>query len=196
MGENLSWLSSLLTGIFGENRLGRVLQLAFIATILIVAFGIWDSLTGDFTLRRTEKRIGLLADLYDLEQDGITNSQQLGVLYEELAAELERYEPTLVSIPPEIATPNLWQFIGGFGLWVLIGVIITLGRDPNKAVTLVAALIIGLIFGALGAVVPDTNETGTNIVLGFVAQFLFIAALLLLQRRSQKPSKVPATPRS
>jgi hypothetical protein len=174
MGEIAKWITTLLSSVFGENRIGRILALLFLIIAVIAAVGIWDSMTGDFSLRQTEKKINLLITLQDLEAKGIDNSPTLKPIYEKLAKELENYGPRFLSISFDVATPNTWQLIGGLFVWVIMGLIFGLGKSLNKGNTLIGVIVLGAIGAIVGTIVPDADDVFVNILFGMGAQIVLL----------------------
>lgn len=168
-----------------SNGGGKLFTVVVIIIVIFIGFILWDSATGDFTLRATEKKITLLSNLYRLEQDGITNSPELSPLYQEMVQEVQGYRPALSTLSANNVSPNLVQFLGGVFVWFAMAVMILLTNSTtNKGATFIVAIVVGAVFGFLGTLIPDSQDTLTNFIIGIMVQFGIVGLFLLWQKVS------------
>jgi hypothetical protein len=190
VGDIVKELVQLVSGIFGEQRWGKLFTVAIIIISIFAVFIFWDSATGDFTLRATEKKIALLSDLYKLEQDGIMNSAELSPLYQKLVQELQGYKPALSTLSATSISPDLMQFLGGVVVWVVMALMILFTNSTtNKGATFIVAIVVGVILGFLGTLTPDNSDNLANFMTGIGVQFGVIGLIVIWQK--MKSGKKP-----
>jgi hypothetical protein len=185
-----------LKDILGETRSGRITFLALIIVLPISGVVLWDILTGDFSLRRLEKRIHLLRDLHELENEGIANSV-MGEVHQNLVNELRDYGTLNVSLESIVPIGfNLFQFLGGFFLWFIVALVAIFSKDTKNRISIAAiALVVGIILSVLYAIfVPDTSPWGDFLIV-FFGQIAFVWILIQAsnwRRRRQQSTAAEA----
>lgn len=191
MSNNLfSSVADWLTSIFGDSRLSKVLASIFALFLIGVGVLLWDSITGDFTLRRLETQIRLLSELQELEEADIASSTELNPIYEKLSKELEGYDPHFVTMPQNFTiyfNANFWQMIGGSIIWLFLTLYFWISNNQSIGIA-AAAMLFAIMMGFASMLIPDSPNNWINSGVAFGIQIIIV---ILIAIRGSRINKKP-----
>ena len=172
--------------LFLEFNLRRLLQWMFLAFIIVLAANFSERMTGYFFFRSMEKKVSLLKDLQALDQSGINQNQELSAIYHQTIVELSDHKVETPRLPNLPQSERLWLFISGSSFFFLLSIIFLLQKE--KKFYVYAPLILGLIFGCIGAALPIAFNPWLN-YLGFPILQMFLLMLLGFLSRKRKATQ-------
>lgn len=176
----------------------RVIYILLIATLAVVSFALFEWYTAYFRLARLEKSSEILQTLVEIEAKVVTANPKLVQVYGDLSAELEESTyprhmgmPEMGSMQPP---PWAWiaKFLAGAFLWWCCVLLIPsqLRNDPGdeKLLALVGLLVLGVIGGGLGLLVPSFFWPWVNLGLYPIISFYVGLVLLAILSPPDQPS--------
>ncbi|MBX3084384.1 MAG: hypothetical protein KF716_22295 [Anaerolineae bacterium] len=203
MNDVFQIFGNAITKIFPENRIGQIALLIVVATIAIGCGWAWNSLTGDFTLRRLEKQISLLKELNELNQANVSQSTELQPIYTRLTAELRDYNPSL-QVPNDIlSNPRFLQFFGAGWIWFTMAFFMIFIGNPKlrerlklAAGTFIAGLLIALGYVAIYSALGILGLQPSNSILDFIIPTMLLIVLLglFVHLSNKRVPNAPITP--
>lgn len=166
--------------IFGDTVLARIAGLGLFIVIIGSTALVWNSLTGDFTLRRIEGQINLLSQLHELDKDDIGSNSELDIIYTQLVDQLREYNPNVVPVTYSAGLQNInsYHVAGGMGIWLWFALFFARASGCQT-------IIISIIFGIISSIfvnifVPPSYNTVLDVVLGVIFQFLVLVCFALI----------------
>lgn len=169
--------------LFLEFNLRRLLQWVFLAVIIVSATVFGERITGYFFFRSMEKKVALLKELHSLDQSGVKQNEELGVIYQQTVDELSGHKVEPASLPNLPTSERLWRFIGGAWFFLLLSVIFFFSKQKSHYIYI--PVLLGCFFGIIGALLPIVITPWINFI-GFpIVQVLLISAMGLAARRKK-----------
>ncbi len=153
--EGLSVVEKLLQD-FSAKKLGALV--VSLVTILVVVL-VFEEVTGYFHWKRLAQGVDLLSNLTEIQKSGaLEGDDQLRDMYTALSQEVK--EVVVGELPTD--GPNLlvlWKGLAGAAPWLLIALwVVWFYLKKKKKPTMIGVilpLVCGLVFGALGTLLPD-----------------------------------------
>jgi hypothetical protein len=169
----------------------RLVFLVILLLMVATAIWLWESNTGQMRLTRIERTISILNSIKDLQEHPVMKSDStlqstLSALKDDLKKFTERK-----SQPPFWSLINItWQkaFAGGF-LWLLFSLIYFSSLRTKKQSdfhALIGCLFLAVVFGCIGALLPDFIFPWLNFIAYPVANFILVVALSLWWQARKK----------
>lgn len=193
MSEMLKAIVSSVLGLFKEEfDVRRLLLLPAVVIILIVALLVLDSVTGFLFFINMERKVAILNELHSLAQDGITQDPELSPIFQKMVAELAAYKPVSLSIPRISAITEIpgledfLKFLSGAFLPLAVAVDAYFRREQRKEEwkhTVVGGLVLALVFGFIGILLPTFYRPWVN-YLGYpILQVVLILGITKLTKK-------------
>jgi len=175
----------------------RLISFLFLVAIFIGGITFFESYTNYFEMKKIEKQIDLLNQISEIETEGILKKDpELKSIYDSIKKNLTE----LTSSPPVeiVAKPFIpqwaWKFLAGAFLWWLFSVAYIPGTRRGEKESLnafIGLLIVGVIFGAVGAFLPDRIGKLAIYLFYPIGHFLLVCFLILtvqaiIKRKKQR----------
>jgi hypothetical protein len=158
---------------------GVLFWFVFLPIIIILLTLAYEDLTNGFFLSKVERKTALLKQLYELEHEGITHSDNLSTTYSKTLAELNSYS---------IERPAMFRFLNHrltlafstgmpLGLLIVLAVAFTKSRKDKTGVKVASAFGIGIALagGAIALIITAVSNLliGVSIVVAIQAGLVF-----------------------
>lgn len=167
---------SSLEALFLQFNFRRLLFWIFVISLAITTIISVENTTGYAYFSRMERKVSILKDLNELAQDGITSNQELSPIYHDTVSELETYQIKPLSFSQFLSslnslTLNIPEEFGKFISGGLLGFMVAIAGwvDRKKggeewSSTFFGGLILGIIFGFIGAAIPIIYNPWINYI--------------------------------
>jgi hypothetical protein len=167
----------------------RLIQVLFTIILGLAIFVAFERYTSYFQLARLEKATQILERLHQIEADEkLSKEEELQAIHSKLAAELNVTVSTKeISISLDY---RFYKFLAGAAPWLLFSFIYVAGfrkRDKTRTVGVIAAIFCGIMFGAIGLLIPDLFWPWLNLIIYPIGHFILVMKLMTGDKDTQKP---------
>lgn len=162
----------------------KFISIIVVIVLSVVALAIFERYTSYFRLQKLEKAAEILNTLQASKADGkLGQNPELEKIHTQLVSELEReIHQREMKFNPTIS-PEMWKFIYGGALWWILSfaslIDVFRGRDQQSELVLFfVIMIIGIIFGGLGILIPDIPWL--NFIVYPISNFVLLWTIMIL----------------
>jgi hypothetical protein len=186
----LDSLARTLEILITQFTLRRFLALVFLAGFIPLSIVAFDWYTGYLSLGRLERQVDLLERLTAHATPSETNGNAALVeVYERIVEDLRTVSQPRVGLNLDLTWSA--RLFGGGLLWFLFSLAFLpdAKKDPSKVSSVVGSVCLGVVFGLLAQLLPDSWATASGIAIYSVGNF-FAIAMLALVMQSRKTARV------
>lgn len=174
---------------FSEFSWKRLLAIVIVAILVAVGFILYERYTSGFRLGRLQKQAELLVTLNQLQTANIHSDPRLGKIYDRLAADADdaaQTKPLTISflaLPSGMFNHVIAKFLAGAAPWAFIGLFFIPGilrGDKGSASALLGVTVFIVLFGAIGAVLPNIWWPWFNLWIYPIGHFFLLVILVVV----------------
>jgi hypothetical protein len=185
---------------FAEFSWKRLLATLVVALLIVIGFMLYERYTSGFRLGRIQKQAELLVTLNQLQTANIRSDPKLGKIYDRLVADADdaaQTKPLSISFfvfPSSMFSHVIAKFLAGGAPWTLIGLFFIPGilrGDKGSASALLGVTVFVVLFGVIGAVLPNIWWPWFNLLIYPTGHFVLLLTLVIIYavRSGRKQSK-------
>lgn len=161
----------------------RVVAVVLLALLALSGFGAFEWYTSYFRLSRLERSVALLERLSALDLGGkLAQDEALLAIRSEITTRLkETVTRPGASSSVAIARSVALKFGAGVAPWLLflLAYLPSVRSDPSNWSGVGGALFVGIFFGLLALLIPDTWATWTGLILYSLGHFVLVVFVIL-----------------
>ncbi len=189
---------------FSEFSWRRLLAIVIVGMLVAVGFILYERYTSGFRLGRLQKQADLLVTLNQLQAANIRSDPRLAKIYDRLVADADdaaHTKPLSISFfapPSGMFSHAVAKFLAGAAPWAFVGLFFIRGilrGDKTSASALLGVIVFIVLFGVIGAALPNVWWPWFNLWIYPIGHFLLfvIAVVLYTVRSGRRQSQTYAT---
>jgi len=196
-GFSMDKLIELISELISKlNPKGRWKAIGAIFIIIIIVLLIIESIAGFNFFLQMQKKVGLIKELAEISTYELDENSQLYGVYQDAIDQLSNYSIKPFKIHfPKINSQDLFKALSGGSVWLLFSILGFFGQfgENNKIIAGVLLLLIAILFGWIGIIIPVVITPWINYI-----GFPFIQLIILIwlgklagKRKNRTPASDP-----
>jgi hypothetical protein len=170
----------------------------FVFVVVVLGLGItglwvFEAFTGHFRSSRMQSDVEHLKALSDPElKKNVQGDPELEKAHNQLKVDFNRL---LEQSQVDVGVPDpLWKAGSAFAIWMVVGFIVYFGSGAGEPATLRAIVVIAVVFGFIGSVIPTFSPRWLNYLAYPVGSVLLVFIVGLLVGRVSRARSAPTVP--